>query len=93
MNEAENMATWRGDGPLGVLLAVINYIKTPQQYALFEKYQKLVIKDLPADAPAELRKIKEPVKPVITCWNSYVSCFERAVKLQLVVNGYANYYI
>ncbi|KAI0615791.1 hypothetical protein TUN199_12282, partial [Pyrenophora tritici-repentis] len=30
VNEAENMATWRGDGPLGVLLAVINYIKTPQ---------------------------------------------------------------
>ncbi|KAG9387833.1 Dimer-Tnp-hAT domain containing protein [Pyrenophora tritici-repentis] len=31
VNEAENMATWRGDGPLGVLVAVINYIKTPQQ--------------------------------------------------------------
>ncbi|KAG9378361.1 Dimer-Tnp-hAT domain containing protein [Pyrenophora tritici-repentis] len=30
VNEAENIATWRGDGPLGVLLAVINYIKTPQ---------------------------------------------------------------
>ncbi|KAI1522274.1 hypothetical protein PtrSN002B_012220, partial [Pyrenophora tritici-repentis] len=45
VNEAENMATWRGDGPLGVLLAVINYIKTPQQYALFEKYQKLAIRD------------------------------------------------
>ncbi|KAI1580993.1 hypothetical protein PtrCC142_012337, partial [Pyrenophora tritici-repentis] len=30
VNEAENMSTWRGDGPLGVLLAVINYIKTPQ---------------------------------------------------------------
>jgi hypothetical protein len=76
-----------------VLLAVIKYIKTPQQYALFEKYQKLAIRDLPADGPAEQRKIKEPVKLVITRWNSYVSCFERAVELQLAVNGYANHYI
>jgi hypothetical protein len=66
VNEAENIATWRVDGPLGVLLAVINYIKTPQQYALFTKYQKLAIKDLPADATAEQRKIKEPVKPCVT---------------------------
>ncbi|KAG9384540.1 Dimer-Tnp-hAT domain containing protein [Pyrenophora tritici-repentis] len=80
VNEAENMATWRGDGPLGVLLAVINYIKTPQQ-------------DQPVNAPTEQHKIKEPVKPVVTRWNSYVSCFERAVELQLAVNGYANYHI
>ncbi|KAA8620769.1 Dimer-Tnp-hAT domain-containing protein [Pyrenophora tritici-repentis] len=93
VNEAENMATWRGDGPLGVLLAVINYIKTPQQYALFEKYQKLAIRDQPVNAPTEQHKIKEPVKPVVTRWNSYVSCFERAVELQLAVNGYANYHI
>ncbi|KAI1680968.1 Dimer-Tnp-hAT dimerization containing protein [Pyrenophora tritici-repentis] len=93
VNEAENMATWRGDGPLGVLLAVINYIKTPQQYALFEKYQKLAIRDQPFNAPTEQHKIKEPVKPVVTRWNSYVSCFERAVELQLAVNGYANYHI
>ncbi|KAG9388437.1 Dimer-Tnp-hAT domain containing protein [Pyrenophora tritici-repentis] len=92
VNEAENMATWRGDGPLGVLLAVINYIKTPQQYALFE-YQKLAIRDQPVNAPTEQHKIKEPVKPVVTRWNSYVSCFERAVELQLAVNGYANYHI
>jgi hypothetical protein len=37
-NEAENIATWRGEGLLGVLLDIINYVKTPQQYALFEKY-------------------------------------------------------
>ncbi|KAG9387109.1 hypothetical protein A1F94_000001, partial [Pyrenophora tritici-repentis] len=34
---------------------------------------------------------QEPVKPVVTRWNSYVSCFERAVELQLAVNGYANH--
>ncbi|KAF7573636.1 Dimer-Tnp-hAT domain containing protein [Pyrenophora tritici-repentis] len=78
VNEAENMATWRGDGPLGVLVAVINYIKTPQQYALFEKYQKLAIRDQPVNAPTEQHKIKEPVKLVVTRYNSYVSCFKRA---------------
>ncbi|PZD23253.1 Dimer-Tnp-hAT domain containing protein [Pyrenophora tritici-repentis] len=41
----------------------------------------------------EQHKIKEPVKLVVTRWNSYVSCFERAVELQLAVNGYANYHI
>ncbi|KAG9379892.1 Dimer-Tnp-hAT domain containing protein [Pyrenophora tritici-repentis] len=65
VNEAENMATWRGDGPLGVLVAVINYIKTPQQ-------------DQPVNAPTEQHKIKEPVKLVVTRYNSYVSCFKRA---------------
>jgi hypothetical protein len=53
VNEAENMAIWRTDGPLGVLLAVINYIKTPQQYALFEKFQRLAHNDLPTNVPAE----------------------------------------
>ena len=37
VNEAANMATWRGDGPLGVLLDIMAYIRTPQQYALFKK--------------------------------------------------------
>ncbi|KAG9376642.1 hypothetical protein A1F94_012314 [Pyrenophora tritici-repentis] len=43
VNEAENMATWRGDGPLGVLLAVINYIKTPQQYALLRSIRSSLL--------------------------------------------------
>jgi hypothetical protein len=92
-NEAENMASWRGDGLLGVLLDIINYVKTPQQYALFEKYQRLAHGELPADAPAEKHKVLELVKPVLTCWNSYYDCFTRAVELQLAINGYANYYI
>jgi hypothetical protein len=49
-----------------VLLAVINYIKTPQQYALLEKFQRLAYNDLPTNVPAEQRKILEPVKPVVT---------------------------
>jgi hypothetical protein len=44
-------------------------------------------------ATAEQRKVKEPVKPVVTRWNSFYSCFKRAVKLQLAVNGYANHHI
>jgi hypothetical protein len=92
VNEAENMTTWRGDGPLGVL-DIINYIKTPQQYALFEKYQRLAHRELPANVPAEKHKVLEPVKPVVTRWNSYYDCFKCAVELQLAINGYANCHI
>ncbi|KAI1684529.1 hypothetical protein KJE20_04813 [Pyrenophora tritici-repentis] len=87
------MREWRRDGPLGVLLSIINYIKTPQQYALFANFQRLAHRELPIDAPAEERKILEPVKPVVTRQNSYYLCFERAVKLQSAVNAYANHYI
>jgi hypothetical protein len=87
------MHEWRRDGPLGVLLSVINYIKTPQQYALFAEFQRLAHRELPTNAPAEDRKILEPVKPVVTRWNSYYSCFERAIKLQSAVNAYANHHI
>ena len=65
------MSQWRRDGPLGVLLSVINYLKTPQQYALFADFQRLTHRELPPDAPADERKILEPVKPVVTRWNSY----------------------
>ena len=92
-DETEFMGEWRRDGPLGVLLNVINYIKTPQQYELFSSFQTLAHRELPADAPEEDRKVLEPVKPVVTRWNSYYSCFERAVKLQSAVNAYANHHI
>jgi hypothetical protein len=75
------MSEWRRDGPLGVLLGIVNYIKTPQQYALFADFQRLAYRELPANAPPDKRKILEPVKPVITRWNSFYSCFERAVQL------------
>jgi hypothetical protein len=76
-----------------VLLDIINYIKTPQQYALFEKYQRLAHDELPANAPSSKREIKEPVKPVVTRWNSYYDCFARAVELQFAINAYANHHI
>ncbi|KAI1523728.1 Dimer-Tnp-hAT domain containing protein [Pyrenophora tritici-repentis] len=92
-DESDFMSEWRKAGLLGVVLSVINYIKTPQQYALFEQYQRLAHKELPADASAEERKVLEPAKPVVTRWKSYYACFERAVKLQSAVNAYATYYI
>jgi hypothetical protein len=47
------MRDWRRDGALGVLLSVINYIKTPQQYTLFADFQHLAHRELPPDAPAD----------------------------------------
>jgi hypothetical protein len=35
----------------------------------------------------------EPIKPVVTRWNSFYCSFERAVLLQGAVNAYANYHI
>jgi hypothetical protein len=48
---------------------------------------------LPLSATNDDYKILKPVKPIITCWNSFYSCFERAVKLQSAINAYANYHI
>jgi hypothetical protein len=87
------MYEWRRDGPLGVLLSVMNYIKTPQQYALFANFQHLAHCELPTNAPAKDPKILELIKPVVTHWNLYYSCFERVVKLQSAINAYANYHI
>ena len=87
--ESELLRNWREDGPLGVLLSVINYIKTPQQLELFETFQGLANSELPANQ----REILAPVKPVVTRWNLYYSAFERAVKLQRAVNAYANHHI
>jgi hypothetical protein len=89
--EHKLMSEWRSDGPLGVLLVVINYIKTPQQYKLFTKFQQLAHRKLPIDATENDRKIL--VKPVVTRWNSFYSCLEHATKLQSAVNAYANYHI
>jgi hypothetical protein len=60
------MSKWRRDGPLGVLLGVVNYIKTPQQYALFADFQRLAHRELPTNAPANKRRILKPVKLVVT---------------------------
>jgi hypothetical protein len=65
-NESKFMSEWRRDRPLGVLLSVINYIKTPQQDELFGFFQTLAYRELPADALEEDRKVLKPVKPVVT---------------------------
>jgi hypothetical protein len=61
--EQQFLAQWRREGPLGILIAIINYIKTPQQYDLFASFQKPAADEM----PLELRhKALEPVKPVVT---------------------------
>lgn len=92
-DESDFMRTWRRDSPLGVLLGIISYIKTPQQYALFADFQRLAHHELRSDAPVDACEILEPIKPIITCWNSYYLCFKRAIKLQPAVNAYANHHI
>ena len=58
------MREWRKDGPIGVLVNVINYIKTPQQYELFRSFQRRANNNLPTK---ERLKVLKPVKPVVTC--------------------------
>ncbi|KAG9388993.1 hypothetical protein A1F94_001886 [Pyrenophora tritici-repentis] len=37
--------------------------------------------------------VLEPVKPVVTRWNSYYAAFKRATQLQAAYNSYAEHYI
>ncbi|KAI1509635.1 Dimer-Tnp-hAT dimerization containing protein [Pyrenophora tritici-repentis] len=87
--EAQYLKEWRCEGPLGVLIAIVNYINTPKQHALFEDAQRLV-NALPHAATTA---ILEPVKPVVTRWNSYHDTFERAVLLKDAVDKYASDHI
>jgi hypothetical protein len=59
---------------------------------LFEKIQRLAHDELPTDTHEDARKILEPIKLVITRWNSYFDCFARAVKQQSVINAYASHH-
>ncbi|KAF2628842.1 hypothetical protein BU25DRAFT_420776 [Macroventuria anomochaeta] len=77
--EAALMGAWRQEGPLGTLFAIVNYIKTPQQYNLFKDYQCKANTGL----PKLQQDIKMPVKPVVTRWNSYTGTFQRAVELRV----------
>jgi hypothetical protein len=72
------MREWRQHGQLGTLIAVINYIRTPQQHELFEDCQREANKELPAD---EQVPVLAPVRPVVTRWNSYFAAIERATLL------------
>ncbi|PZD23251.1 hypothetical protein A1F96_10416 [Pyrenophora tritici-repentis] len=87
--EERFLQDWRKRGPLGTLLDVINYIKTPQQYEVFRNFQDLANREL----PTENQKVLEVVKPCVTRWNSYCSAFERAVELQPAFNSYIAYYV
>ncbi|KAI0603599.1 hypothetical protein TUN205_12197, partial [Pyrenophora tritici-repentis] len=69
------MQEWRQEGPLGVLIDVINHIKTPQQHEIFRSFQTAANAELPA---RERLHVLEPVKPVVTRWNSYYAAFKRA---------------
>ena len=79
------MAEWREHGPLGLLLDIIGHIRTPLQHDLFNDCQKQAWQSLPL---AE-HKIYEPVKPVVTRWNSYYDALQRASHLEVAVNTYA----
>ncbi|KAI0568127.1 hypothetical protein Alg215_12348, partial [Pyrenophora tritici-repentis] len=47
-----------------------------------------------AELPARERlHVLEPVKPVVTRWNSYYAAFKRATQLQAAYNSYAEHYI
>lgn len=89
-SEQAFMAPWRRDGPLGVLMDVFNYIKTPQQYGLFADFQRLANRMLPTHGRL---KILEPVKPVVTRWNSFYCSFERAARLHIAYDSYASHHI
>jgi hypothetical protein len=90
--EESYLSEWRKHGPLGMLIDIINYIKTPQQYDMFVNFQHLARQDLPANNDAKFR-ILEPVKPCVTRWNSFCSAFERAVLLQPAFNSYISFYV
>jgi hypothetical protein len=79
VEEEALMQQWRKNGALGTLLAVINYIKTPQQHQLFADCLLASNNDLPASARV---KILRPIKPIVTRWNSYYNALERATYLK-----------
>jgi hypothetical protein len=85
--EAAFMREWREEGPLGVLLDIVNYIHTPQQYNAFEDAQREAHSEGP-DRDSKLHMLY-PIKPVVTRWNSYYDCFERASKLRATIGNYS----
>lgn len=86
--EEQFLKEWRQFGPLGVLIDVLNYIKTPQQYDKLREFQQQE-----AQQTRLPYTLKEPVKPVITRWNSFYGAFVHATELQQPINAYIQYYI
>ncbi|KAG9377794.1 Dimer-Tnp-hAT domain containing protein [Pyrenophora tritici-repentis] len=87
--EEQYMREWRKDGPIGVLVDVINYIKTPQQYELFRGYQRLANNNLPAEGRL---KVLEPVKPVVTA-GTHTMLLLSALPSFAAYNLYAEHHI
>ncbi|PWO19614.1 hypothetical protein PtrARCrB10_11884, partial [Pyrenophora tritici-repentis] len=58
-DEVRFIREWRKDGPLGVLLDVINYIKTPQQHELFINFQYRANANLSAKDRKILKTVNE----------------------------------
>ena len=83
--EIRFLKDWRQDGPIGVLLGILNYIHTPQQYQLFQQAQHTAYTNDPTKPTRRL----ELVKPVITRWNSYYDAFVRALQLKDAIDEYA----
>jgi len=81
---------WRRYGPLGVLIDVLHFIKTPKQYSILRDFQLKEASQLRLPKPYNLL---EPIKPVITRWNSYYNAFERASKLMQPLDAYIQYHI
>ncbi|KAF1939367.1 hypothetical protein EJ02DRAFT_424934 [Clathrospora elynae] len=73
-----------------MLLAVINYIKTPQQDKLFTDCLEAANADLPAEAHL---KLLQPIKPVVTCWISYFDAIKRATYLYASFDSYIEKHI
>jgi hypothetical protein len=80
--ETAYLRDWRQNGLLSVLTDIINYIKTPQQHNLFADFQR-------RDNETPAQALLEPVKLVVTRWNSFYDTFTRAVQLYHAVNAYA----
>ena len=81
---------WRRYGPLGVLINVLHFIKTPKQYSILRNFQLKEASQLKLPKPYNLL---EPIKLVITRWNSYYDAFERASKLMQPLDAYIQYHI
>lgn len=79
LDEEAFMKEWRRAGPLGVLIDVMASICTPQARQLIARFQ------------GNCKHPREVIKPVKTRWNSYCSCFERAVELRGPIDDYIEY--
>jgi hypothetical protein len=90
LEEETFMQQWRKNSALGTLLAVIHYIKTPQQHQLFTDCLIASNNELPAAARVKLLR---PIKPIVTRWNSYYNALKRATYLKGGFNLYIEKHI